>query len=145
MISCTKFIPFYSELFTYLEKLNGEKEVRKFWEYLSDTYVAERLGEEVKANGIKGCWNYWSKSLNEEACDFTMTLDEEKGEFCIDMKECPSKTRLLESKEILPYHNYCGHCAVLYARVLERYGIKGECDLSNCDKATCNLTFRKED
>ncbi len=137
MISCREFIPFYSELFTFLEKLNGEKEVLKFWEYLSDTYVAERLGEAVREEGIKGCYTYWAKSLNEEACDFVMTLDEENQRFDIDMLKCPSKTRLLECKNIVPYHNYCGHCAVLYSRVLKRYGISGGLDLSNCDKAQC--------
>ncbi len=141
MISCREFIPFYSELFTFLENLNGEKEVMRFWEYLSDTYVAERLGEDVKREGLKGCYTYWSKSLNEEACDFAMTLDEENKKFGIEMFKCPSKTRLLACKNIEPYHNYCGHCAVLYARALAPYGFQGGMDLSKCDKAMCYLWF----
>ena len=31
--------------------------------------------------GLKGCYKYWKKTLNEEAADFLMVLDEEKGEF----------------------------------------------------------------
>ena len=34
MISCTEFIPSYSELFTYLENKHGRDEVDRFWEYL---------------------------------------------------------------------------------------------------------------
>ncbi len=34
MISCTEFIPSYSELFSYLEEKHGEDEVSKFWTYL---------------------------------------------------------------------------------------------------------------
>ena len=34
MISCTEFIPSYSELFTYLEDNYGRDEVDRFWKYL---------------------------------------------------------------------------------------------------------------
>ena len=34
MISCTEFIPSYSELFTYLEEKHGRAEVDRFWKYL---------------------------------------------------------------------------------------------------------------
>ena len=34
MISCTEFIPCYSELFTYLEEKSGRDEVDRFWKYL---------------------------------------------------------------------------------------------------------------
>ena len=34
MISCTEFIPAYSELFTFLENKYGRAEVDNFWEYL---------------------------------------------------------------------------------------------------------------
>ena len=34
MISCTEFIPCYSELITYLERKAGREEVSRFWKYL---------------------------------------------------------------------------------------------------------------
>ena len=34
MISCTEFIPAYSELFNFLDENYGRKEVDCFWEYL---------------------------------------------------------------------------------------------------------------
>ena len=58
MISCTDFIPAYSELFSYLEDKNGKKE------------------------GIGGCFAYWAGTLNEEAADFTMYLSEQRGFSC---------------------------------------------------------------
>ncbi len=143
MVSCTEFIPLYSELFKYLEELGGHEEVVRYWEYISDTYVAERLGEEVGEKGIRGCWDYWFKSLNEEACDFSMDLDEEKGIFEIDMHHCPSKGRLNDFKHIEPYHDYCGHCAVLYARQLEKYGIyEHGSDYSHVDEARCYIAYK---
>jgi hypothetical protein len=86
---------------------------------------------------------YWSHTLNEEAADFTMELDEEVGEFKIIMHNCPSKGRLLNFTHIEPYHNYCGHCGVLYRRVLEPMGYIYEYDMSNVDRAACALTIRK--
>ena len=34
MISCTEFIPAYSELFSFLEERHGRDEVDRFWTYL---------------------------------------------------------------------------------------------------------------
>lgn len=137
MISCTEFIPLYSELFKFLEEKNGKKEVIKYWEYISDEYIASRLGDAVKKSGIKGCFEYWSKSLNEEACGFTMSLDEENSEFTIEMHSCPSKGMLNNLTYMEPYHDYCGHCELLYKRVLERYGLALKLDSSQVDKAKC--------
>jgi len=143
MISCTEFIPAYSELFKYLEKKGGQQAVMDFWNYLSDSYLHD-LRDKVVQNGIRGCWLYWSHTLNEEAADFTMELDEEAGEFRILMHHCPSKGRLLELKHITPYHNYCKHCDILYRRVLEPLGYEYFYDMSQCDQARCSLLIRKK-
>ena len=144
MISCTEFIPLYSELFKYLEELGGHDEVVRYWEHISDTYVAGHLGEEVKENGIRGCWNYWSKSLSEEACDVKMILDEDEESFTIDMRWCPSRGMLNSLEHMDPYYDYCGHCALLYSRQLAKYGIGyEEIDMSNLDKAMCHTKYFK--
>ncbi len=143
MISCTQFIPAYSELFKYLEELGGHDEVVNYWNYISDTYVADLLGEQVAGKGIRGCWDYWNKSLNEEACDFRMELDEEAGTFSIDMRNCPSRGMLNSLTYMEPYYDYCGHCAVLYTRQLEKYGIfPYKEDYSQVDKAQCYLSYK---
>jgi hypothetical protein len=141
MVSCTEFIPFYSELFQFLDKKEGREGVVRFWEYIREEYVEPRLGALAAEKGIAACWEYWSKSLNEEAADFTMTYDEEAREFSIDMRYCPSRGLLNRCKHIKPYHDYCGHCAILYAPVLARFGIKAEEDYSRTDQAACGLKF----
>jgi hypothetical protein len=143
MISCTEFIPAYSELFKYLEQRDGKKKVLEFWETISDEYLKDSLKKCVEEAGIRGCWNYWSRSLNEEAADFTMTLDEENGEFTIVMHACPSKGMLLNLGYMEPYHDYCEHCDVLYRRVLEPLGYEYIFDDSECDQAKCNIKIRK--
>ena len=142
MVSCTEFIPLYSELFKYLEEKGGHDEVMKYWEHISDVYVQPRLGEHVKEKGIAGCWDYWSHSLNEEAADFVMEFDEDEKTFTIDMKHCPSKGMLDSFDWFEPYHDYCGHCAVLYSRVLEKYGISSDMDLTRTDKAQCCVKIK---
>jgi len=139
MISCTEFIPAYSEGFKFIEKTGGRKELNKFWNYLSNLYLKDTLSKQVADEGLEGCFLYWSHSLNEEAADFTMTLNEINGEFIIDMHKCPSKGMLNEFTHMEPYHAYCEHCPALYKPILERQGYKYVDDLSNCDKASCSL------
>ena len=142
MISCTEFIPAYSELFKYIEKKRDKTVVVDFWNWLSDNFLTN-LRDLVAENGIRGCWIYWSKTLNEEAADFTMELDEEAGTFSIDMHHCPSKGLLLEYKHIAPYPDYCEHCDVLYRRVLEPLGFEYDLDRSQTDQARCRLWVKE--
>lgn len=141
MISCTDFIPAYSELFKFLESQGKQEAVQDFWNYLSDNFL-RNLKSLVEQHGIRGCWLYWSHTLNEEAADFTMELDAEVGEFKIIMHHCPSKGRLLECKYLEPYHDYCRHCDLLYRRVLEPLGYKCIFNDSECDRAKCILIVR---
>jgi hypothetical protein len=141
MISCTEFIPAYSELFKFLEKKGGRESVEDFWNWLSDHYLGN-LKDLVVKNGIRGCWLYWGQTLNEEAAGFTMILDEKAGEFEITMHHCPSMGRLLECGHMRPYHDYCRHCDVLYRRILEPLGYEYSLDMSRCHLATCRLTIR---
>jgi hypothetical protein len=141
MISCTEFIPAYSELFKYIERKEGKQAVIDYWNYLSDNFLTN-LKDLVVENGIRGCWMYWEKTLKEEAADFTMELDEEAGEFSITMHYCPSKGRLLEYEHIDPYPDYCEHCDVLYKRVLDPLGYTYKLDRSQTDRARCRLTVK---
>ncbi len=143
MISCTEFIPAYNELFRYLDQRGGTNAVQGFWEFLSDRFLTN-LRDLVATHGLKGCWLYWSRTLNEEAADFVMELDEEAGIFRIEMRRCPSKRRLLESTHLQPYPHYCRHCDVLYRRVLEPLGYSYEFDDSKTDQAVCTLTVRRK-
>jgi hypothetical protein len=136
VISCTDFIPAYSELFKFLDAKGGRPAVEEFWAYLADTYLGP-LRDLAARDGLRGCWEYWARALNEEAADFTMELDEEAGEFRIVMRRCPSKARLLENRHLEPYASYCDHCDALYRRVLEPLGFRYEIDLSENDRARC--------
>jgi len=142
MISCTEFIPAYSELFTYLEDKYGRGEVDRFWGYLFEPDgKGIPLINYVQQEGIRGCFSYWSGSLNEEAADFTMYLNEQSGFFLLDMHRCPSKGRLLKLKEeigIVPYRDYCLHCDS-YRAAAEKAGLKYIYNFQGVDRAACSL------
>ena len=142
MISCTEFIPCYSELFTYLEEKQGRDEVSRFWDYLfQPTGKGIPLINFVKKEGIRGCWSYWSGTLNEEAADFTMYLNEKRGFYLNVMHHCPSKGRLLQLKDeigIIPYHDYCLHCDC-YRAAVEEAGLKYIYNFAGTDHAACSM------
>ena len=142
MISCTEFIPSYSELFTYLEDKHGRDEVSRFWKYLFEpTGDGIPLINFVKRDGIRGCFNYWAGTLNEEAADFTMYLNEKAGWFLLDMHHCPSKGRLLKLKDeigIVPYHHYCLHCDS-YRSAIEKVGLGYIYNFAGTDHASCSI------
>lgn len=142
MISCTEFIPAYSELFTYLEGKYGREEVDRFWKYL---FVPDGKGIPligfVEQEGIAGCYSYWSGTLNEEAADFTMYLNENRGFFLCKMHRCPSKGRLLELKDqigITPYPDYCLHCDS-YRSAVEKVGLEYIYNFQGIEDAACSI------
>lgn len=139
MISCTEFIPAYSTLFTYLEETWGPEEVSKYWGKHFDP-TKHPLYSYVSKEGIRGCFSYWAGTLNEEAADFTMYLNEKRGFFLTYMHRCPSKGRLLELKEsvgIEPYRNYCLHCDH-YRASLEACGLSYIYNFHGVDNASCS-------
>jgi len=142
MISCTEFIPAYSELFAWLEKNHGRDEVDRFWMYLFNPEGGSvPLINFVKKEGIRGCYSYWAGTLNEEAADFTMYLNEKAGWFMETMHRCPSKGRLLQLKDEIglePYPDYCLHCDS-YRHAVEKVGLRYIYNFAGVDKASCSM------
>lgn len=142
MLSCTEFIPCYSELFTFLEAKRGREELNRFWDYLfAPTGSGIPLINYVKEQGIRGCYSYWAGTLNEEAADFTMYLNEKGGWFMNVMHHCPSKGRLLALKDeigLTPYHDYCLHCDS-YRQAAEKVGLKYIYNFNGVDHAACSM------
>lgn len=149
MISCTEFIPLYSEFFKFLEARGGHESVVRYWEHISDSSIGDKTNPNslisfVEEYGFEGTWRYWSHTLTEEACDILRMYDPVRNTGYSVMRRCPSKGMLLDMKHLEPYHDYCSHCGVLYPRVLEKYGIVCEWDYSGIDHASCAWKLYKE-
>jgi hypothetical protein len=139
MIPSSEFILFYNELFKFIDVRHGKQEVVRLWEAISDNFLAN-LDEHVRKEGLKGMYEYWSHTLGEEGGRWTMTLRDD--EFIIDMHACPSIARI-NSSHLEPYEDYCGHCAVLYPRVLEKHGYNCYYDIIDPKRGACRLQVRK--
>lgn len=141
MISCTEFIPAYSELFKYLDSKFGRKEVERFWEYLfKPTGKGIPLINFLKKDGLRGAWDYSMGTLTEEAADFTKYFNEKEGWIYNEMHYCPSKGRLLKLQEEIglePYYDYCRHCDY-YKYSYELAGFKYIRNNVHVDKAQCS-------
>ena len=85
MISCTEFIPMYSEFFKFLEKKGGGYDaVLKYWSHISDTSLGDLTNPHSMASfcekygGYDGAKKYWGHTTSEEACDTYSVEDTEK-------------------------------------------------------------------
>lgn len=128
-----------------MELKGGREELENFWNFLSDTYLKDTLAKMIYEEGLEGCFTYWSQTLNEEAADFKIVLDEIKGEYRGNMYKCPSKGLLLKLEHIEPHNAYCDHCFALYRPVIERFGYQYERDMTKCGVASCSssITMKK--
>ena len=152
MISCTEFIPLYSELFKFLEKKGGWDAVMDYWYFICEKGIGNRNNinslisflERDKDDPMEGAWKYWVKSVTEEACDLVRVYNEEKGYIYSHMRHCPSRGMLNELKHVEPYHSYCEHCNVIYRPVLQQYGLDSRRDNTWVANAECrSLIFRQ--
>ena len=151
MISCTEFIPLYSEFFKYLESIGGHDEVMKYWIHISDTSIGDKTNPNSLAykcdrlGGFEGALAYWGHTLTEEACDVFQVVDKEKKYRYGHMRYCPSRGILNKLSHITPYYDYCSHCKVLYQRVLDNYGVIYDRDHTKIDNAECRgLLYEKD-
>ncbi|MBE6651564.1 MAG: hypothetical protein E7613_09690 [Ruminococcaceae bacterium] len=151
MISCTEFIPLYSEFFKYLESIGGHDEVMKYWIHISDTSIGDKTNPNSLAykcdrlGGFEGALAYWGHTLTEEACDVFQVIDKEKKYRYGHMRYCPSRGILNKLSHITPYYDYCSHCKVLYQRVLDNYGVIYDRDHTKIDNAECrDLLYEKD-
>ncbi len=143
MISCTEFIPLYSEFFKFLEKKGGHDAVMEYWIHISDTSIGDKTNPNSLAykcerlGGFEGAIAYWGHTLKEEACDlFEIEHKKQRYKYRL-MRHCPSRGMLNDLRHIEPYYDYCSHCNVLYSRILEKYDIVYERDHSKIANAQC--------
>ena len=92
MVSCTEFIPMYSELFKFIDqKGGGHDAVERYWVWVGEKYLRYNLEPLVQEKGMDGAWEYWTRSLSEEACDIKFVYDRDHEEIKSHMRHCPSR------------------------------------------------------
>lgn len=139
MISCTEFIPAYSELFAFIEERHGKAALIRFWEGLTDEFLWN-LRDLVAEKGLAGMHEYWTHTLGEEGGEYELSLADD--EFRIEIRRCPSVAILRASRHLKPYPDYCEHCKVLYKRVIEPFGFEVETTVHDAEQGRCTLVVK---
>ena len=136
MISCTEFIPAYSEFFKFIDQKSGRQAVYDFWDAKFQPGNSPLDGLITKYGRLRGCWENWYVVYTEEACDNTMLYNEEEGWMICCMHHCPSKGRFQKIGYMEPFDEYCKHCDC-YDIVFKKHGIGHVMDYRGEDCAKC--------
>ena len=135
MISCTEFIPAYSELFKFIDKKSGRQAVYDYWNMIFQPEKSP-LNDYLDQYGIRGCWEYWTVIHIEEACDNSQVFNEQEGWHISCMHSCPSKGRFDKLGYMKPFDEYCKHCDG-YEHALNKHGLIQINDFRGDDHACC--------
>ena len=121
MLGCQDFCGYYDWTFHYIRRRFGQDAVIKLWR---EAIAEDSQSHYIKAGeerGLRGLYDTWVKTGEEEQCDWTFTLDEQKNTLRMDMRVCPSKGFLLDNDRNAD-EDYCDHCMGWIGPALESIG-----------------------
>src|SRR4051812_28330701 len=123
MLGCQDFCGYYDWTFAFVRQRFGEEALHELW--------AEAIGGESQSHyslagardGLRGLYDTWTKTGEEENCDWTFTLDEARNVLRWDMRRCPSKG-LLINEDLAADEDYCDHCMGWMIPLLSQIGVE---------------------
>jgi hypothetical protein len=143
MLGCQDFCGYYEWTFHHVRRRWGQ-------EGLADL-LSEAIGRDSQRHyaeagaraGLRGLYDTWTKTGQDEHCDWTFTLDQRKNVLRCDMRRCPSKGFLVEH-DLNADEDYCNHCAGWMIPMLEGIGAElVEHEHNHCGQ--CWMTIRMKD
>ena len=121
MLGCQDFCGYYDWTFHYIRRRFGQDAVVKLWEEAIAEDSQKHYITAGSERGLRGLYDTWVKTGEEEQCDWTFTLDEQKNVLRMDMRVCPSKGFLLDN-DLNADEDYCDHCMGWIGPALEAIG-----------------------
>jgi len=120
MLGCHDFCGYYDWTFHYVGRDHGREAVKLLW---ADAIVKAQMHytQAGVEQGLRGLYDVWVKTGEDERCDWTFTLDEAKNVLRCDMRECPSKGHLI-GNDLYADEDYCDHCVGWMNPLLEQVG-----------------------
>jgi len=109
MLGCQDFCGYYDWTFHYLRSRFGLEALQRYWAEAIGGEAQQHYAAAARAGGLRGLLEVWSKTGQDEHCDWTFTLDEACNVLRWDMRECPSKGYLL-AHGLSADEDYCDHC-----------------------------------
>lgn len=120
MLGAQDFCGYYDWTFSYLRQHIDPGAAHRLWaEAISK--AQQHYTDAGRAHGLRGLYETWVHTGEDEHCDWTFTLDEKKNVLRWDMRQCPSKGHLIEN-DLYADEDYCDHCMGWIKPVLEAIG-----------------------
>ena len=123
MLGCHDFCGYYEWTFHYLRRRYGREGVEKYWAKAIAADSQRHYIDAAADRGLRGLYESWLKTGDDEECDWTVTLDEDRNLLRLDMRECPSKGFLLKNN-LNADEDYCDHCMGWIGQALTTIGVE---------------------
>ena len=123
MLGCHEFCGYYEWTFHYVRQRWGQEAVVRLWAEAIGGDSQRHYAEAARQAGLAGLCRTWVKTGEEESCDWTFRLDEERNFLRFDMRRCPSKG-FLTSHDLNADEDYCDHCAGWMVPLLDSVGVE---------------------
>ena len=123
MLGCHDFCGYYDWTFRHVAEHHGTEAVKDLW---ADAIGGESQSHYLQAAlqaGLRGLYHTWVKTGEDESCDWTFTLDEQRNVLRWDMRRCPSKGLLLQN-DLNAHDDYCDHCMGWIVPLLAKAGVE---------------------
>jgi len=121
MLGCHDFCGHYEWTFHYVRRRFGQEAVRRLWDDAISGDSQEHYRQAAMNEGLRGLYKCWTKTGEDEQCDWTWQVDEQRNVLRCDMRECPSKGFLIKN-DMNADEDYCDHCMGWVAPLLDRVG-----------------------
>lgn len=123
MLGCQDFCGYYDWTFSFLRREFGDAAVRDLWANAIGLDSQKHYIELGKQSGLRGLYDAWKHTGEDEQCDWTFTLDESSKVLRWDMRKCPSKGFLLDN-DLNADEDYCDHCIGWESAMLGTLGLE---------------------
>ncbi len=143
MLGCQDFCGYYDWTFHYVRRRWGNAALQQLLREAIGGESQRHYAEAGARAGLRGLYETWTKTGEDEHCDWTFTLDERKNVLRCDMRQCPSKGFLNEN-DLNADEDYCNHCTGWMIPLLEDIGVELlEHEHNHCGQ--CWFTIRMKD
>ena len=123
MLGCHEFCGYYEWTFHYVRRQWGQEAVARLWAEAIGGESQRHYRQAARLAGLAGLYHTWVKTGEDEACDWTFTLDEARNVLRWDMRQCPSKG-FLTAHDMNADEDYCDHCMGWMIPLLDEVGVE---------------------
>jgi hypothetical protein len=143
MLGCHDFCGHYEWTFHYVRRRWGQAAIARLWAEAIGGESQRHYADAAQRAGLRGLYETWTKTGEDECCDWTFTLDEPRNVLRCDMRACPSKGFLIQN-DLNADEDYCDHCLGWIGPLLDHVGAEVlEHEHNHCGQ--CWMTIRMKD